>query len=255
MPVETTPEHNAVFAKNAKSTTRWERKRGHILKKSGKKPYESIILESVDVVWGKSWACQKQTSTIGLKKTAKNEQTGNFQQVSNNCYELDELYWFIEKKAKSETRENIYLMTMINPEPRQIVGFEVVMDKGAAHIQNIVDNAPWAKKYATDGYLGYCDVIFPGEHIRNVHNKKNTHNVESINADLRHYIPVLQRRSRCFCRKLETLQIVIEVFVDAYNQFGEAKLKYRKPTRHKDGTAGKHLHKFREPAFSILDFL
>lgn len=169
--------------------------------------------------------------------------------------ELDELYWFIEKKAKTETRENVYLMTMICPEPRMIVGFEVAMDKGAAHIQNIVDGAPWAEKYRTDGYFGYLDVVFPGEHIRNVHNKRDTHNVESINADLRHYIPVLRRKSRCFCRKLETLQAVIEVFVDAYNAFGLAKLRYRIPTAHKSHNPAKHLHKFREPPFSIVDFL
>jgi IS1 family transposase len=173
----------------------------------------------------------------------------------HKCYELDELYWFIEKKAKTETRENVYLMTMINPEPRQIVGFEVAIDKGAAHIQNIVDSAPWAEEYATDGYFGYCDVIFPGEHVRNIHNKNDTHNVESINADLRHYIPVLRRRSRCFCRKLETLQTVIEIFVDAYNKYGEAKQKYRIPIVHKGESPAKHLHKFREVGFSILDFI
>jgi hypothetical protein len=85
--------------------------------------------------------------------------------------------------------------------------------------------------------------------------KKDTHNVESVNADLRTYIPVLARRSRCFCRKLETLQAVIEVFIEAYNKFGEAKLKYRKPSVHKPGNKGKHLHKYRELPFSILDFI
>ena len=146
-------------------------------------------------------------------------------------------------------------MTMVSPEPRQIVGFEVQLDKSSVHIQSIVDGTPWAKEYCTDGYAGYLDIVFPGKHIRNIRDKCDTHNVESINADLRHYIPVLARRSRCFCRKLETLQAVVEVFVDAYNKFGEAKLKCRKPTKHKPGNMGKHLHKYQEPAFSILDFL
>ncbi|MDR0530854.1 MAG: hypothetical protein LBG83_02155, partial [Oscillospiraceae bacterium] len=60
---------------------------------------------------------------------------------------------------------------------------------------------------------------------------------------------------RCFCRKLETLQAVIEVFVDAYNAFGQAKLKFRKPVQHKPGNEGKHLHHFREVPFSLHDFL
>jgi hypothetical protein len=144
---------------------------------------------------------------------------------------------------------------MINAEPRMIVGFDVAMDKGAVRIQKIVDGAEYAKQYATDGYFGYLDVVFPGKHKRNVHNKKNTHNVESINADLRHYIPVLRRRSRCFCRKLETLQTVVEVFVDAYNAFGLAKSKCRVPVVHKPENQNKHLHKHREVGFSTLDFL
>lgn len=166
------------------------------------------------------------------------------------------MYWYIEKKANSETRENVYLMTMISCEPRQIVGFEVQLDKSSCHIQNIVDSCPIAEKYFTDGYVGYCDIdYYGGKHIRNVCNKSDTHNVESINADLRHYIPVLARRSRCFCRKLETLQAVVEIFVEAYNKFGEAKMKHRKSTTHKPGYAGKHLHKYRDLPFSVIDFL
>jgi hypothetical protein len=88
-----------------------------------------------------------------------------------------------------------------------------------------------------------------------VRDKRDTHTIESINADLRHYISGLARRSRCFYRSLETLQAVLEVFIDAYNKFGEAKLKYRKPVIHKDPNNAKHLHKYRDVPFSILDFL
>ena len=159
------------------------------------------------------------------------------------------------KKTKTETRENVYVMTMISREPRQIVSFDVQMDKKSFRLQGIADSAPWAKNYCTDGNLTYPDVIFSGQHIRNVHYKRDTYNVECINADLRHYIPVLARQSRCFCRKLETLQTVIEVFVDAYNKFGEAKLRNRVPATHKSQLHTKHLHKFREVGFSVLDFL
>jgi hypothetical protein len=76
-----------------------------------------------------------------------------------------------------------------------------------------------------------------------VRNKSDTFTVEGVNADLRHYIPTLARRSRCFARKLETLKAVLEVFVAAYNRFGVAKLKFRA------------IHKTGEVPFSILDFL
>ena len=157
--------------------------------------------------------------------------------------ELDELYWFVGKKGKSETRENVYIITMISREPRLIVGFDVAYDKSRERIQNIVDSSPEADFYFTDGYLGYVDVVYPGKHIRNVRDKKDTHNVESINADLRHYIPILARRSRCFARKLDTLYAVVAVFVDAYNRFGMEKHKFRQ--RHKNLVL----------PFSVVDFL
>ncbi len=195
--------------------------------------------------------------TTGLKKTP-NETHGSFQQSFKNacdCYELDELYWFVERKPRSKTGENVYVITMVNREPRKIAGFSVAYDKSFERIQAIVDSAPYAKKHCTDGYYGYIDIAYPGEHIRNINNKNDTHTVESVNADLRHYIPVLARRSRCFCRKIETLYAVVSVFVDAYNKFGEAKLKYRVPTIHKSKNHSKHLHKFRELPFSVLDSL
>ena len=175
----------------------------------------------------------------GLKKTApipENKQT---------FYELDELYWFIGRRPKTATRENVYLMTMVSRSPRQIVGFDLAFDKSPGRIQGIVDNAPAAGNYCTDGWTGYIDVAYPGRHIRNCRDKSDTFTVEGVNADLRHYIPVLARRSRCFCRKLETLRSVIEVFVEAYNRFGIAKMNFRRNRNTKS----------RELPFSVLDFL
>ena len=81
-----------------------------------------------------------------------------------------------------------------------LIGFDVASDKSSERIQNIVDSSPEADFYYTDGYFGYMD-FFPGRHIRNVRDKKDTHNVESINADLRHYIPVLARKADAFPEK------------------------------------------------------
>ena len=85
-------------------------------------------------------------------------------------------------------------------------------DKSFRTIQRMVDAAPEAKRYCTDGYSGYLDVIFPGKHIFNVHNKSDTFTVEGVAFDLRHYIPTLIRRSSCFLRKLENLQAVLLSF-------------------------------------------
>ena len=120
--------------------------------------------------------------------------------------ELDELYWFLEQKSWTETRENIYIMTMVNRKPWQIVGHVVSRNKLSRTIQKMVGAAPEAEYYCTDGYQGYLDVIYPGKHIYNIHNKNDTFTVGGVNADVRHYIPTLARRSRCFPRKPENLQ-------------------------------------------------
>ena len=162
---------------------------------------------------------------------------------SPEIYELDELYWYIGKRPRTETRENVYLMTMVSREPRQIMGYDVAMDKSPERIQKIVDGATEAKQYCTDGWSGYIDVVYPGKHIRNTHNKGDTYTVEGSNADLRHYIPILARRSRCFPRSIETLDAVTYVFICAYNRFGIAKHTYR--LKHPKG----------EFPFSLFDFL
>ena len=175
--------------------------------------------------------------TTGLKKTE------NSVDRSPKVFELDELYWFVGEKGRTETRENVYLMTMVSRKPRQIVGYDVAFDKSPERIQQIVDSAHDAEAYCTDGYTGYINIVYPGRHVRNIHNKTDTYTVEGVNADIRHYIPLLARRSRCFARKLETLRAVLEVFVDAYNRFGIAKHKYRQS------------HSKGEIPFSMLDFL
>lgn len=173
----------------------------------------------------------------GLKKTETPVDN------SGEILEMDELYWFIERKPRTQTRENVYLITLVSREPRQIIGFDAAYDKSPERIQRIVDNSPSALQYCTDGWFGYMDVIYPGCHIRNTHDKSDTFTVEGINADLRHYIPILARRSRCFARSLETLRAVIDVFVDAYNRFGMAKHKFRQAAKTPD------------PPFALVDFL
>ena len=63
--------------------------------------------------------------------------------------ELDELYWFIGKKPRTETKENVYLIAMVSRNPRKIVGFDVAADKSSQRIQNIVDSSPRADFYCT----------------------------------------------------------------------------------------------------------
>ena len=129
-------------------------------------------------------------------------------------------------------------MTMLSREPRQIVAFSVDNSVNASRIQEMVDNTVQAEKYYTDGGQSYLGVDFIGRHVRNMSDKSDTHNIEGSNADIRHYIAGLRRKSRCFFRKTETLIAVLRIFIYAYNKFGAAKSEYR--IRHPD--CGRDFH-------------
>jgi hypothetical protein len=96
-----------------------------------------------------------------------------------------------------------------------------------------------SKRYYTDGGSSYLGVDFIGRHARNVRDKSDTHNIEGSNADIRHYIAGLRRRSRCFFRSMDTLMAVLHIFVYTYNRFGEAKMLYRQ--KHPDRDRVYHL--------------
>jgi len=93
-------------------------------------------------------------------------------------------------------------MTMASREPHQIIDFDVAFDKSPDHIQATVDSSPWTKRYGTDGYGGYVDIIYPREPIRNIRDKSDTFTAEGVNTDLRCYIPILARRNRWFTKKI-----------------------------------------------------
>jgi IS1 family transposase len=67
------------------------------------------------------------------------------------------------------------------------MGFDVAFDKSQERIQRIVDNAPDAARYCSDGWTGYTDIVYPREYTQNAVNKSDTFTVESVNADLRHW--------------------------------------------------------------------
>jgi len=89
------------------------------------------------------------------------------------------------------------------------VAFEVDISVKSKLIQKMVNSVKSFEEYFTDGGMVYLDVDFDGKHRRNIHNKNDTFTVEGMNADLRHYIAGLRRKSRCFFRKIATLKAVL----------------------------------------------
>ena len=121
-------------------------------------------------------------------------------------FELDELYTFIKRKSSTDEGENTYICTIVSRMSRQIVSFAVDSRRSKELFQGMANSVNPAGTYHTDGLQTYGEVdYYPGRHNQNSCDKRDTHNVESINADLRNHIPGLRRKSRCFYRTLETL--------------------------------------------------
>ena len=54
----------------------------------------------------------------------------------------------------------------MNRDKRQIVGYDIALDKSRKRIQNLVDSSPKANKYYSDSYPpAYSEILYDGLHI------------------------------------------------------------------------------------------
>jgi len=82
----------------------------------------------------------------------------------------------------------------------------------------MLDRSPQAQRYYSDQFSTYHALVYyPGRHHA-VANKSQTYSVEADNAELRHYLARLGRKSRCFSRCIQALWRSIKVFVFAWNR-------------------------------------
>ena len=123
--------------------------------------------------------------------------------------------------VSSREKNRFYAITLVSRDTREIVGF----DKSRERIQRLVDRSVKARQYYSDAYSAYAEVSYEGAHT-SLKNKSQTYTVEGVNSDLRHYIPPLRRRSKCFFRSLETAKAVFKIFVNAFNLFARAKKNF-----------------------------
>ena len=84
-------------------------------------------------------------------------------------------------------------------------------------MQACLERAPQAKQYYSDAFPLY-DNLYYGAPYEMRTDKKETYSVEAVNADLRHYLKRLARKSRCFSRTLEALVRNLRLFAYCYNQ-------------------------------------
>ena len=97
------------------------------------------------------------------------------------------------------------------------MGFGVVWNRDWEAMQQVVDDAPPAYRYFSDGFPTYAQLLYSGEHAV-APGKSQTFSVEGDNAELRHYLARLARRSRYFSRCLWALTRAVALFVYAWNR-------------------------------------
>jgi len=141
--------------------------------------------------------------------------------------EMDEIHWFLGERKTHQNGVNAFALTIASRIPRQIVAFDAANSVRAQIIQDMVDSVKSFGHYFVDGCRAYREVYYHGKLKQNFENKNDTYIIEGTNSDVRCYIAGLQRRSRCFFRKFETMKSVLWLFINAYNKFGEWKRAYR----------------------------
>jgi len=123
--------------------------------------------------WKGVWDEQEQR--VQVEEEKKSPEVWTSASTGLRAFELDELFWFVGSRKGSESGINAYVMTMASRFPRQIVAFMAEASVKARTIQGMVDVAPAAENYFTDGGTVYLDVDFVGRHRRNVRDKSETH--------------------------------------------------------------------------------
>jgi IS1 family transposase len=98
-------------------------------------------------------------------------------------------------------------MTIVDRETRCFLSIQAVWQRSEEVGQQMVNRAP-AQQYYSDQYPLY-DL--------SLSDKSETYSVEGDNAELRHYLTRLVRRSRCFSRCLQWLNRHLLAFAHAWN--------------------------------------
>lgn len=109
-------------------------------------------------------------------------------------------------------------MTFVERRSSCVVGWCVCAERDETTLQTLLDDSPQAVWYYSDLFATYKALIYtPGIHTP-MPDKSETYRVEGVNAELRHYLARLVRRSRCFSRCIQALRRAIKLFVFAWNR-------------------------------------
>jgi insertion element IS1 protein InsB len=85
-------------------------------------------------------------------------------------------------------------------------------------MQAVLDSSPQAYFYFSDQFATYDTLVYYPALHQSLPDKSQTYSVEADNAEIRHYLARLARKSRCFSRCIFALWRAIKLFVFAWNR-------------------------------------
>jgi IS1 family transposase len=126
----------------------------------------------------------------------------------------------------------VYILTQVDRDTRCIVGWDVVWERTTDKLQAMLDRSPQAQQYYSDAFSTYQSLIYSPAQHQALPNKSQTYSVEADNAELRHYLARLVRKSRCFSRCIHALWRAVKLFVFAWNRRQLFKCRFPKYPAH-----------------------
>jgi IS1 family transposase len=108
---------------------------------------------------------------------------------------------------------------------RRVVAWAVCQERTPELMQAVMDAAPPVWSYYSDAFNTYRELCWWGAHT-SMYDKSQNYSVDAVNADLRHYLARLARRSRCFLRCVHALTRAVDLCVRCYNARQLRKCKY-----------------------------
>lgn len=109
-------------------------------------------------------------------------------------------------------------MTLVDRHSRCILAWRVAFERTEAALQAMVDEAPQAKFYYSDLFASYRNLVYSPGRYTPMPDKSQTYCVEGDNAELRHSLGRLDRRSRCFSGCIHALRRAVKLFVHLWTR-------------------------------------
>ena len=109
-------------------------------------------------------------------------------------------------------------MTIVKRHSSRVVAWRLVHARTPEVVQTLIDQAPQARCYYSDLFAVYRQAVYSPGLYTPMPDKSQTFRVEGVNAEFRHYLACLARRSRCFPRSVRRLALVLRLFLFAWNR-------------------------------------